>query len=116
MQIQVSYDCMGIGLQYKDPKVYYYLSLTAFPSGALLNYTLVYMRECSISSCISCFDSVIPQDYCVVTHTHTQKSWLFSIWSLKNAAVFSHIDNMLLFCCCCFFLLDLVLLGCVIFV
>ena len=42
-QIEVTYKCMGIGLQDGYPEVYYYLSFTAYPSGAQLNYTIVYM-------------------------------------------------------------------------
>jgi hypothetical protein len=37
---------MGIGLEdLTTTEVYYYLSFTAFPSGAFLNYTLLYKRK-----------------------------------------------------------------------
>ena len=64
MQVEISYDCMGIGLQGKVSEVYYYLSFTSFPSGTYVNYTLVYMGmgECILSSCVGCLDSVISED------------------------------------------------------
>ena len=62
MQVEISYDCMGIGLQGKVSEVHYYLSFTSFPSGAYVNYTLVYMGECILSSCVGCLDSVISED------------------------------------------------------
>ena len=41
-QIEVWNHCLAIGVSDKYPQTYYYISLTDFPSGVNVNYTLVY--------------------------------------------------------------------------
>ncbi|XP_076469242.1 uncharacterized protein LOC143299744 [Babylonia areolata] len=49
--IQISYDCIGVGLEdERSPEMHYFLAFTTFPTGAVVNYTVVFLSDASRGS------------------------------------------------------------------